>query len=148
MKKEHILIIVLIIIIGFLCYSQFVNNTNDNKQYVVVGHSKFIIPEGYKIGHDQNHAKNLSNGTNSIFLLENNGTDINKYINGYKDYFNNSVVIEKLRVGDYEVYKLTPPNNSNTHHYYFVKDKRVYDIYIWDGNPNIDSEVNTILSNK
>ena len=149
MELKNIFIFILILLIIILGLAFFFQGTNDsgNDKVIVVGASNFTIPDGYEIGNDNSDgAKNITNGKNDIFIMEHKGADVTKYINDYDAYFNQTETIENLNISGYEVYKLTPPNTSNTHHFYFVKNNKVYDIYHWDGNLNIDSEVVKILT--
>lgn len=146
MNKKYVLmiliIVILILIIGFLIYSP--NFINQSKT-INVGNSNFTMPEGYHMGEKNKFgAVSITNGSNSIFLLENEGTDVQGYIHSYEKILmgkNETMNVTIFNIDNMEIYKAISLNNTNNIHYFFIKNNKTYDIYTWDGNSNMDSTV-------
>lgn len=146
MKKTHIIIILILLVIGLIACASIIGQ----EKTFVVGSTEFIMPPGYNEG-DINRfgATTISNGTNTIFLLEQNGTDVNKYIDEYKEFIkgkNESMVIKNYVIDNIKIYKTDNKDNPNTVHYWFVKNNKTYDIYKWDRNENMDSTVISLIN--
>ena len=103
------------------------------------------MPEGYHIGEKNTFgAISITNESNTIFLLENNGTNVQGYIDIYRKILidkNESINITCFNIDNMEIYKIISLNNTQNIHYYFIKNNKTYDVYTWDGNPKMDSTV-------
>lgn len=140
MNKKLVLIIIIVVLfaVGFIMYS----SESNSGDYVKIGKSNFIMPEGFYQGQLNNLGSiNLTNGSNSIFISYNNNTNMEKEVNNLKDYFegvNSSSNIIQYNIGDVPVYKLEVVDNSKSSFYWFEHNGEVYNIYNWDGIPNMD----------
>ena len=142
-KKLKLLVVLLILIIifgGFIIYSTFFN-----QETVKVGTTEFVLPSGYHEG-DLNDfgAVSVSNGTNTVYLLEYNGSDEVKYVNKYLDFkkgSNESISISQFNSGNTTIYKTNNVNDTKNVHYWFAKGNKSYEIYTWDVNPEMDNIV-------
>lgn len=141
-KKFTLLIVIVLILVGSFIFYEVNYNINHAK----LGVAYFEIPEGF---HEVNTPNiiNLTNGTNSIFILKHTNNDIGSAIKEYKNMIGNnySVNITKFRINNIEVSKSTI-NGSNTIHYWFIKNDNLYEIYTWSGNSQTDSIVNGLIS--
>lgn len=146
MKKyiSIILIVIILLVIGFTQFSEF----NKKEDTIKVGQTVFSIPQGYEIGpNDALGGNTISNGTNKISIKERN-ENISKCLKDYIDYHNGSVHVDNLLIDGNNISKTTHYNDTHTHHYFFVKNNKVYDFYATDGNKKMDSTViNIITSN-
>lgn len=145
MDKKYILLIfifVILLILGFFIYS---SNTLNRSDVIQVGTTNFTMPEGYHIGEKNTFgAISITNESNTIFLLENNGTNVQGYIDIYRKILidkNESINITCFNIDNMEIYKIISLNNTQNIHYYFIKNNKTYDVYTWDGNPKMDSTV-------
>ena len=146
MKKTSILVLIifiLLIAIGFMIYNEFANANSFQ-----VGDTQFVLPEGYHVGIlNRNGDVNITNGTNSLFFAEHNGTDINHYVQGYSEYKlknNRTITIENFTIDGKFVCKATNSNN-NTARYFFINNNKVYSIYNWDYNNKLDETVSELI---
>lgn len=116
---------------------------------IKVGDTDFKLPDGYHEGKmNKFGAVNITNGTNSIFLFEQDDANIQKYINNYKKEIqkqNQSMTIKNFTIDNIVIYKTNNNNNPNTIHYWFVKNNKTYDVYTWDGNKDMDSIVINLI---
>lgn len=152
MKKRYLIIFLVIILFGMLgscVYADFIDFVDFDSTFKV-GNTEFVIPEGYSEGNfNEFGATNITNGTNSIFILENNDTNVMEYVHDYENYINNtrnqSMNILTFTIDDMLVYKTDNVDNPNIIHYWFVKNNKTYDIYTWDGNEKIDSIVISMI---
>ena len=146
MKKKNILIIiiVLIILIGVANFTLL-----NNEKTVKVGDTTFSIPSGYNVGTSNNLGDtNITNGENSIFIKEHSTTDLHGYLTEYEKYvksLNDTVKVTCSTVDNVNVYKVEKNNDSQVIHYFFVKNGRTYEIYVWDNNPNLDNLVPELI---
>lgn len=136
-----IIIVILAIIMGLLIFNGQLNNDNNMK----VGDTNFILPDGYSVSEViKSGDANITNGTNSLGIIENNGSNIQKYIDKYveknKDR-NYTTKINNFNIGGIEVYKSEIVENNETFHYWFVNNDKVYEIFTWDGNNQTDDVV-------
>lgn len=145
-KKSYLIIIIIIVIIlilGFCIYSDLFN------QKIKVGTTNFNMPNGYHEGAlNEFGAINITNGTNSIFLFENNDDDIIKYVNSYEEHINDlnqTMDIINFTIDNIQIFKTNNKDNPTTVHYWFVKNNKTYDIYTWEGNEEIDSIILDII---
>ena len=139
MDKKWILGICIIILlaIGLIAFYSFSNQETELK----IGNTKFQLPNGYHVGNsEKDNVINLTNGTNEIYIEKYDG-NITDHINSYVKYTekkNYTVKNSNFTVGKTLVYK-SNVNNSSVVHYWFVKNKNIYNIYSWDKNPEMDS---------
>lgn len=144
--KKYIAIIVIVIIllvIGFTQFSEF----NKKEDTIRVGRATFTLPEGYEVGpNDALGGNTINNGTNRISIKERPDENITKYLNDYVDYHNGSVSIDSFVIEGNNISKTTVFNDTNTHHYFVVKNHRVYDFYASDGNKKMDSTVISMIT--
>lgn len=144
MNYKTILIIALVIIlaiIGIVAYNTF----NFSEQTCTVGAATFTLPPGYSEGAKNPYgATNITNGNNTIFIYEYNGSNISEHINEYGNFLkekNESLDTTKLEIDNNIIYKTSNVKNKATVHYWFAKGNKTYDIYKWDGNKDMDSMV-------
>lgn len=149
MKIKTILIIVIFILIltvGFLTLS---DNNITQKKTVKVGDADFTLPNGYYRGNlNEDGSENITNGKNSIFLSSYKNNNISKYIWSYRDYKlkeNKTSTVTNFTVDNTTIFKLTVTNEPWNIHYWFVKGEKVYSIYCWDGNANMDNLVTDLI---
>lgn len=139
--KLAILILILVLLIGgFIVYFNFFNYDT-----VKVGTTEFILPEGYHDdGFNEFGAVSITNGKNHIFLIEFNDTDEYKHANEYlksKADTNETLYLSKFDMGNRTLYKSSNSEKPSNVHYWFEKGNKSYEIYKWDGNPNMDNIV-------
>ncbi|MBR3139447.1 MAG: hypothetical protein IKF11_01080 [Methanobrevibacter sp.] len=119
-------------------------------EILTVGNCSFDMPDGYSLnGTNKYCATAISNGTNTIYLLEQNSTDVNKYIKEYENSIkekNESMKIQNLTIDGMKIYKTDNKDNPNTVHYWFVKGNHTYDIYKWDANKKMDTTVMNLIN--
>ncbi len=143
MNKKIVIgiIIVILAVIGFLT----LNELTDDNNGVKVGNTNFILPDGYSVSKFIKLGDaNITNGTNSIGIIERNGSNIQKYIDDYVEKNNNrnyTTKINKVNTGNIEVYKSKISENNETFHYWFINNDKVYEIFTWDGNNQTDDVV-------
>ena len=140
MTKKLIIIILLIILLVFILVTHVF--LFQEKEFNV-GISKFDLPEGYYEGKiNSDGAKNLTNGSHSIFINELNGTNVTQHVNEYKEYkeSQNYVTIStNFTLDKTIVYKVDITNDTGNVHYWFVHNGKTYCIYSWVKNPKMDS---------
>ena len=148
MKKKFIiiaLIIIVLLILGCFIYLDFFNQSN----VIKVGNSNFTIPDGYHKGEvNEFGALSITNGSNSIYLSENNGTDVQGYINIYGNILkekNESINVTSLNIDNFEIFKVTSVNNTNNVHYFFINNNKTYDIYTWGSNDKLDRVIINLI---
>lgn len=142
MKSSKILIIlILLILIGVSvsCY-QLVDSKQQNE--FIVGNTTFMLPEGYyeEINNVSDDVK-ITNGTNALFLVEYNDSNLTKHINDYinnSEINNDSLIGSNFTIDNLVVYKIIN-NQTGSYHFWFVKDKKVYLVYTWGKNNKIDT---------
>lgn len=145
MKKyiAIIAIVIILLIIGFTQFSEF-NKTEDT---LTVGKATFSMPESYKSGpNDALGGNTITNGSNTIGIKERGDENISKYLNEYIEYHNESVKVENFVIDGNNISKTTHLNDTNTHHYFVVKNHKVYDFYASDGNKKMDSTIIDIIT--
>lgn len=144
--KKYIAIIVIVIILLIIGFTQF-SDFNKKEDTIKVGQTVFSLPEGYKLGpNDSLGGNTINNGTNRISIKERN-ENITKCLEDYIDYHNGSVHIDNIIIDGNNISKTTHYNDTNTHHYFVVKNHKVYDFYATDGNKKMDSTIiNMIIS--
>ena len=145
MKKYSMIAILIAIILlagGFMIYNNY------KQPHVKVGDIDFVIPEGYnKSGFNNLGHITLKNENNSIYLASYNTTNISEYINQYKNNLldnNESIIITNFSVDNISVYK-SINNQTKAEHYWFVKNGKMYTIYNWEYNPNMDKIFEELL---
>ena len=149
MKKSYLIILIVVIILllfGFIMYA----SPFSQAKTLTVGNCTFDMPDGYsENGTNKYGATAITNGTNTIFLLEQNSSDVNKYVKEYemsiKDK-NESMKIQNLTIDGVKIYKTDNKDNPNTVHYWFVKGNHTYDIYKWDANKKMDNTVMNLIA--
>ena len=137
MKKKILpfsfLILLLIIFSGLCVYAESTFST---------GSTEFNMPQGYYIGtpNDQD-AINITDGSKSVFIYEHEDNNIEKYVNHYTKEG------QKIKPTNYTIDNTVvfKANNNNKIHYWFIKNNKTYDVYIWEPNENIDSIVETLI---
>lgn len=143
MNKKSVIIIILFIILLLLGMNIF--DFYNQEKIINVGSAEFTMPEGFEEGPmNEFGAKSITNGTNTIYLFENNDSDINKHIESYKAMIkdkNETMYITNFTFDGVLIYKTDNIDNPATDHYWFVKNGKTYDIYKWDRNENMDSMV-------
>lgn len=147
---KTVVIIIFIFILIFMGCMLYYNYENSLDKKIKVGETDFIIPNGYHEGKSNiTGVVNLSDGdSNSIFLKENDDTNISNLVNGYE-----STVLEKnftpihsnFSIDGVDIYKLSV-NNTNTNHYWFKHGNKVYEIYSWNKNDNLDTIVSNLIA--
>lgn len=144
-KKTIILILILIIIIIGICF--IVYNESKNQQ-MKIGDAYFSVPAGYhegtpnKMGH-----VNLTNGNHSIFITCINTTNINEYVDYYVSNLtdhNQSIELSNYKIGKTVVYKTTN-TKTKSNHYWFVEKDKLYTVYNWDNNPQMDEITENLI---
>lgn len=137
-KWIALICIVILLVIGLIAYFNFTNQETEVK----IGNSTFQLPNGYHIANsDIKNVTNLTNGTHKIYIKVYDDKNIKEHVNSYVDYAeknNKTAKISNFTVGKTLVYK-SNLNGSNIVHYWFVKNKNVYNIYSQDKNPEMDS---------
>ncbi len=149
MDRKSILIILIIIIlaaiIAFMGFGQFFPS---EEEHVQVGDVNFTIPQGYQVGGlNSDGDLTLTNGTAYIYLADYNGDDVKPYVDKYKDYVNKtnaSVSTSDFTVDDIQVYKAVN-EDKGAEHFWFVKDNKVYTVYVWSNHPGIDDTIIDII---
>ena len=146
MKKKMliiaiIIIIILIMVIGFMIYKDYTQDYNQDNQ-IILNSVNFTMPAGFYEG-TPNAAgdMNITNGTATIFIAKYGGTNITKYIKEYVNATkksNQHVSINNFTLNNTVVYK-SINNDTPAKHYWFIKDNKVYSIYIWQEFNNSDS---------
>lgn len=135
------MIIILLLIIGFLLF----NNFSTQNSTVKIGDAVFTLPNGYKEdGVNEYGALTITNGTNSIYLVEHNDKDISKHVSEYENvtnYKNETMRIENFTMNNTLFYKTNNVDNPNTVHIWFVKNNNTYDIYKFDKNSKFQDSV-------
>lgn len=136
-----ILIIIVILIIGVITFSEF----GKQNTVVQIGNGEFTLPDGYMKGEiNEFGALTLTNGTNSIYIVEKNDSDIPKYLKEYGEFIkdkNETMTFINLTIDNVDVYKTDNVDNPTTVHYWFNKNNKTYEIYSWDGNNKMDTLV-------
>lgn len=126
-----------------------VYNEYTNTNTFHVGETQFILPDGYHEGHlNEVGDINITNGNNSIFFVEYNDTDIDKYIQGYSQYKsenNRSILITNFTIDNTIVYKATNKEDMNIARYFFTNNNKTYSIYNWDSNTELDNIVSNLI---
>lgn len=143
--KKKVAIILLVIVLIVLCSLVFSQKENiQSNTQLKLECTTFNLPEGYYVGNPNNQGDaNITNGTYSIFIAEYNESDINIHINQYKNYMmknNKSVDIKNYTTGGIPVYESTYDNMS-TNHFWFKNNNKVYSIYAWESNKNLNNLV-------
>ena len=138
------IIVILVIIIAIMGFSMLTSSGNQ----VNIENTIFDIPSGFHQGEMSklNHV-NLTNGKESIFIYKCSGNDIEQIIEEYEDYKkseNDSVSTSNFTVNNTIVYKSTI-NNTKTVHYWFEYGDKVYSIYTWGVQGDIDEIVSNII---
>ena len=139
----YFLIIILILLVTFIgFFSYFQNN-------IKVGDAYFDLPNGYKCVSEGLYT-NITNDNNEyIILTYNNTDDIKKIINDYIEYNNNhnlSISLSNSKIGENTVYKSTMDNNTHIVHYWFIYNKKVYQIYTHSANSNSEKIICDLIS--
>ena len=152
MERKSILIAVVIIllvaIIGYLGYNQFVANDNQVK----VGAATFTLPDGFHKGTPlKNGDTNITNGYDDFFIKDCGKDNITKYPKKYvksieKKDNTTKVKIKNFTVNDTVVYKASIVNKTSNVHYWFDYNGEVYLIYSWSANKNFEKIVTDLIS--
>lgn len=149
MKKKIAIILLLVILIVFL--GLFASHKGDvqNNTQLKLECTTFNLPEGFYVGNSNDHGDaNVTNGTYSIFIAEYNESNIDVYINQYKNYMaenNKSVFIKNYTTGGIPVYEATSGNMS-ANHFWFKNNNRVYSIYAWESNKDLNNLVYGLIN--
>lgn len=141
MEKKYsiILVIIVLIIIGLIGHVFLFNS----QKTVDVGDTCFTLPDGYSIGNlNKDGDINITNGDSDIFINEYNDNNIDKHIDKYLASVNKTNYT-------FEYSNFTINNNSisrvdvegKTVHYWFIINEKVYTIYSWNENDDLDSIV-------
>ncbi len=149
MKKNTILIIVLVtlLIILFGAYAISTMHNHDNK--VKVGEVLFNLPEGFEQISSENNKTTLKNTTSSIGILYYNDNNITKYVDQYTSQNDpESINTSQFTVDNLTIYKSIIINDTRYIHYWFVDNDKVYTIYTWEGNNDTDSIVSKLITNR
>ena len=144
------ILILLVILIAVLSIG-FLFNSTDNK--VEVGSTYFSLPSGFEqesmIKEDNFVAVNITNGKNTIKIVEYKNTNVKNLIDNYikiKNQDNHTVKVETLEIDSKPVYKSTDTSDSKIIHYWFEKNNKVYEIYSWDANSNTAGVIEKLIS--
>lgn len=146
MNKKYIALIcvILIIIIGFLAYTNFANQNN-----LKLNKTTFHLPEGFhENGLTTTGDVNVTNGYESIYFHEYNNSDVKNCVNSYiheRKESNFTPILTNFTAGNTTVYKTTIANQTHSIHYWFVKNDNVYSVYTWDGNKKTDKLVTDLI---
>ena len=146
MNKKLIMIVMAVLILLVMSVTVYAFPFFDDEgETFTVGNCTFDMPEGYSLnGTNKFCATAITDGENTIFILEQNSSNVNKYIKEYENQIkekNESMKIQNMTIDDMKIYKTDNKDNPNTVHYWFVKGKNTYDIYKWDNNKKMDSIV-------
>lgn len=144
-KKLTILILILVFL---LALSFIALNFTSQDEDVKIGQIYYNLPKGYHIdGINEVGDITISNGYEKVYLTYYNNQNINKYINKYKqdkENKNETVIIENFTRNNTLIYKSTDIK-SEVKHYWFIKDKKTYSIYIWEKNSDIENIFNDLF---
>lgn len=140
MQKKFIIIILISLIIIILGIG-ILNNNDFNNQKIKVGDAYFTLPEGYHEGklNDLGHI-NITDNSHSIFISNISGANITNYVNQYVDNLsetNQNVTLSNFTINGILVYK-SMNLETGANHYWFVKDGKMYTIYNWEKNNDMD----------
>ena len=146
MEKKTIALIsviaILVIIIGFLVFTQFSSPSNEN--YIVVGNTNFTLPEGFHVGATNKLGDiNITNGTCTVFISKHDSDNITTYVKGYEKSVkaqNGTITLSNVTVDNITVCK-SVNNQSGVEHFWFTKNGKVFSIYEWKNYSNFDDLV-------
>ena len=148
MNKKSLFIFILCFLLIFVGFLVFINSENSNT--VSVGDSNFKLPEGYKEGTLNSYNDvNITNGTNSFFIVEYNTTDINECLDHYKKYChdkNLSVKIDSFSINDKAIFESKLSNDTKNVHYWFMNNNKVYSIYSWSSNSEMKNDIIKLIT--
>ena len=147
MEKKSILriiiIVILLIIVGMVIFTNF-SNSNEIK----VGDVYFEIPDNYVKGDlNKDGDITITNGKNSVYLSDCKNdaqTNVNDYLTGIQKR-NLTLQTSSFNVNGINVDKISVGNDTNTTHYWFTINEKVYTIYSWDINNNLDDTVTELI---
>lgn len=146
-KKYKILILILIISLFLIGIIGYLNIFNQNQ--IQIGGQNFKLPNGYYEGSLNDAGDvNLTNGYNTIFIACYDGNNTSQYVEKTKSFVesqNFTPIITNFTFKNIYVDKLTLENNTQYSHYWFKKDNKIFDIYTWDGNNNMDKMVSNLI---
>ena len=150
-KKVGIILLVVIILIGCIGYMEF-NKTSGGEDTVVIGDATFKLPSGYHVeaSNASDGSINISNGDKSFYLLKYDTNNVEKCIKEYLNYKKSAhynITVTNTTVGNVKLYKSTIAETPDTVHYWFKLGKKVYSIYSWDKNEDLDNIVADLITN-
>lgn len=149
MKKKIAILLLLVLLLCILILGFFNHDAVPSKNQLKLDNTTFTLPGGYYVGSPNKVGDaNITNGTYSIFIAEYNGSDIDVYINQYKNYMlenNKSVIIKNYTTNGISVYESTY-NNMSTNHFWFKNNDKIYSIYAWESNKNLNNLVYELIN--
>ena len=136
MNKKYTIVIIIIVILMFIGFTEYTKISHDEKVINLNG-TNFTIPDKYhESGSNKNGHINITNGTNSFFIGYYKDPYIKSHINEYFNYSSNknqTVSFSNLTVENNLVYK-TVNNQNHVRSYWFEKNNQTYLIH--DGGDN------------
>ena len=118
MNRSKILIILGLIIMIIVLLSCFQLSDSKQQKEFIVGNTTFMLPEGYheELNNVSNDVK-ITNGTNALFLIEYNDSNLNKHMNDYmksSEINNDSLIASNFTIDDLVIYKVINKNVAPT----------------------------------
>lgn len=148
MDKKYIVIIIVIIFLAIIGFS-FLNKSPVQVESFDVGSAKFILPDGYHVGNSNDSNKvNITNGVNSIQLIEYKDKQITKHVENYEHYIinqNGTVKTENFTIDNVTIYKSVNEKYPNIVHYWFIKNGKTYEVSKYDANKRMDTMVINLI---
>lgn len=143
MKKSTIMIVIivfLLLIIGFMVYFESFNINNK----LTMDDVNFTLPDGFHIGNPNNAGDiNLTDGNISIFIKNYDDADIVRYVNSYSNLSeknNYTIISSNFTIDNIVVYK-SVNNDTGSEYFWFVKNNKVFNIYVWGNYTNVDTKI-------
>ena len=83
---------------------------------------------------------NITDGNHSIFITSINSTNTTEYVTKYVSSIsrsNQTIILSNFTIDSTFVYKTTN-KQTGANHYWFVEKNKLYTIYNWEHNPQMD----------
>lgn len=145
MDKKILISLIVIVLIAVGVVAFFNSSPKDT---VDVGDLSFKLPEGYHESTLSDHGFwTITNGDDPIFIDYYNDSDAYKYVDfEVKRIENNneSIDVSNFTINNTKVYNTL--YMSSVSQYWFAKDGKVYTIYTWNTNEELDSYMKDMIS--
>ena len=145
MDKRILICLIAIVVIAVGLVAFFNASPKDT---VDVGDLSFKLPEGY---HETTRSENgfwtISDGDDAIFLDYYNDSDAYKHVDYEVKKIENAhgtLDVSNFTVNDTTVYNTL--YLSSVSQYWFAKDGKVYNIYTWNTNDKLESDMRDLIS--